>query len=284
MEGYGSPQFEESIVKSVSIIVAFYERIGHLRACLRCLARQERCFQEVVIADDGSTRAATEAIQAMASEFPFRIIHAWQPRGNGFRAAASRNNGIRHASGDYLIFLDCDFALLDGAIAAHVRSARPGHVCSAYVKYLPEQETAGVIDGSTNLDQLERLYNALPDRPINRAHWKFIQNTWMIRFGLRSPRKFRCSSHFSMHRSDMERLNGYDEMFEGWGGEDEDLAHRMAKLGLRGTSIIRSARALHLWHPKELGGRHWREGSNVAYLNRPNVSPRCERGLVAPPA
>jgi hypothetical protein len=58
----------------------------------------------------------------------------------------------------------------------------------------------------------------------------------------------------------------------------------MAKLGLRGTSIIRSARALHLWHPKELGGRHWREGSNVAYLNRPNVSPRCERGLVAPQA
>jgi glycosyltransferase involved in cell wall biosynthesis len=270
-------------VKTVSIIIGFFERIQYLRTCLNCIARQNALVEEVVIADDGSSEVVVQSILAMKDRYPFKIIHAWQPK-NGFRLAASRNNGIRRASGDYLIFLDCDFALLDGAIAAHVRSARPGHVCSAYVKYLPEQETAGVIDGSTNLDQLERLYNALPDRPINRAHWKFIQNTWMIRFGLRSPRKFRCSSHFSMHRSDMERLNGYDEMFEGWGGEDEDLAHRMAKLGLRGTSIIRSARALHLWHPKELGGRHWREGSNVAYLNRPNVSPRCERGLVAPQA
>ena len=269
-------------MKTVSIIIGFFERIQYLRTCLNCIARQNALVEEVVIADDGSSEAVVQSILAMKDRYPFKIIHAWQPK-NGFRLAASRNNGIRHASGDYLIFLDCDFALLDGAIAAHVRSARPGHVCSAYVKYLPEQETAGVIDGSTNLDQLEHLYNALPDRPINRAHWKFIQNTWMIRFGLRSPRKFRCSSHFSMHRSDMERLNGYDEMFEGWGGEDEDLAHRMAKLGLRGTSIIRSARALHLWHPKELGGRHWREGSNVAYLNRPNVSPRCERGLESVP-
>jgi len=266
-------------VKTVSIIIGFFERIQYLRTCLNCIARQNALVEEVVIADDGSSEAVVQSILAMKDRYPFKIIHAWQPK-NGFRLAASRNNGIRRASGDYLIFLDCDFALLDGAIAAHVRSARPGHVCSAYVKYLPEQETAGVIDGSTNLDQLERLYNALPDRPINRAHWKFIQNTWMIRFGLRSARKFRCSSHFSMHRSDIERLNGYDEMFEGWGGEDEDLAHRMAKLGLRGTSIIRSARALHLWHPKELGGRHWREGSNVAYLNRPNKTARCERGLV----
>jgi len=77
----------------------------------------------------------------------------------------------------------------------------------------------------------------------------------------------------------MEAINGYDENFVGWGGEDEDISLRMVKAGYRGYSVIREAKVLHLWHPKELGGKHWKEGSNVDYLYRENIPSFCENGL-----
>ncbi|MEA1883630.1 MAG: hypothetical protein U9N62_03810, partial [Thermotogota bacterium] len=64
------------------------------------------------------------------------------------------------------------------------------------------------------------------------------------------------------------------------GGEDEDLAIRFAEAGLGGKSIMREARVFHLWHPKELGDKHWNEGSNIEYLKRKNIPFFCENGLV----
>ena len=51
-------------------------------------------------------------------------------------------------------------------------------------------------------------------------------------------------------RSDFERVNGYDETFEGWGCEDDDLAYRLRKTGMRIASIMRWVRAFHIWHPR----------------------------------
>ena len=77
----------------------------------------------------------------------------------------------------------------------------------------------------------------------------------------------------------MEYINGYDENFVGWGGEDEDITLRMIKAGFRGKSVIPTARLLHLWHPNELGTRSWQEGSNVDYLYRKNIPVYCANGL-----
>jgi hypothetical protein len=77
----------------------------------------------------------------------------------------------------------------------------------------------------------------------------------------------------------MEYINGYDENFIGWGGEDEDMACRLEIAGFQGYSIMKDARLLHLWHPKALGNKHWKEGPNINYLNRRNIPFFCENGL-----
>ena len=186
------------------------------------------------------------------------------------------------AVGDRLLFIDCDFVLLPGAVRAHAEAARPGRFVAAMCKYLPEQPSRLCLQTGLSADEAVRAYDDLPQRPIQRAHEKFLWYTALIRLKLAPKRKLRCSSHFSIGRSDFEAINGYDEQFHGWGGEDEDMAHRMMLARMRPCSIIPRARTLHVWHQPELGGRHWREGSNVEYLNRSVVPARCELGYARP--
>jgi hypothetical protein len=49
-------------------------------------------------------------------------------------------------------------------------------------------------------------------------------------------------------REDFERVNGFDLRFRGWGGEDEDIAARLRRLGLRCGWPGPRATTLHLWH------------------------------------
>jgi glycosyltransferase involved in cell wall biosynthesis len=283
MQGYRPEHAPVMPMTRISIIVSFYQRIAHLRCCLAALQRCREDFHEVIIADDGSEAAVVDQVRRLADEAAFPVRHVWQPK-DGFRLSANRNNGIRAASGDHLLFIDCDFVLLPGAVRAHLSAARPGRFTAAYCKYLPEAASSRLLQALPEPAELESIYDGLEDRPITRAHRKFIWYSILIRLGLARPRKLRCSSHFSISRRDMEAINGYDERFRGWGGEDEDLALRMMLAGYQPRSVISRARTLHVWHPSELGGRHWSQGSNVEYLNRSGVTARCTHGLVSDPA
>jgi hypothetical protein len=133
---------------------------------------------------------------------------------------------------------------------------------------LDEEQTNTIFQEGVSDKLLEELYQSLPEAPIIKDHRRFVRHRFFLRLGLTSARKQRLSSHFSIHREDIARVNGYDENFVGWGGEDEDLAIRFAEVGLEGKSIMRKARVFHLWHSKELGDKHWKEGSNVQTIKQ----------------
>lgn len=261
-----------------SIIICFYERLQHLKCCLDSIKGQSEYFDEVVIADDGSKESCVHELKRMMTDYNFPIIHVSQPK-KGFRPAAVRNKGIRHAIGDYLIFFDCDFAVLPKAIKFHIDASEQGRFIAGSCKYLDEKQTNTLFYEGVSDKRLEDLYQSIPERAIVKEHRRFIRHRIFFRLGLASATKQRLSSHFSIHREDIERVNGYDENFVGWGGEDEDMAIRLAASGLKGKTIIRKARVLHLYHPKEMGDKHWEDGINVEYLKRKNIPFFCENGL-----
>jgi glycosyltransferase involved in cell wall biosynthesis len=262
-----------------SIIICFYERLQYLKCCLDSIKSSSEYFDEVVITDDGSEESCVHQLKKMITDYNFRIIHVSQPK-KGFRPAVARNNGIKRAKGDYLIFLDCDFVVLPGTIKIHLDASKPERFLDGFCKYLDEEQTNTIFQEGVSDKLLEDLYQAIPEEPILKNHRRFIRHRIFLRLGFASFKKQRLSSHFSIHREDIERVNGYDENFVGWGGEDEDLAIRLAMSGLKGKSIMRKARVLHLWHPKEIGDKHWKEGSNIEYLQRKKVPFFCENGLV----
>ena len=73
-----------------------------------------------------------------------------------------------------------------------------------------------------------------------------------------------------MWREDLERVNGFDMRFVGWGEEDVDLGLRLRRAGLRCGWPGPRATPLHLWHPDRI------RRSNMALLRETEAEDRFE--------
>ena len=90
----------------VSIIVAMYNEELNVQSCIETLKAQINQRFDVVFIDDGSTDNTIFNLRRLLSsgvEFNYRII---EQRNQG--AAAARKEGIRHASTEFIMILDCD--------------------------------------------------------------------------------------------------------------------------------------------------------------------------------
>lgn len=265
----------------VSVVVSFYERLDYLKSCLDALALCAEDFDEVVIADDGSKTDTVDRLRKMMIGYDFPISHVTHPK-EGFRLAATRNNGIRHSRGDYLIFLDCDFLVLPDTIKYHLQAAKPGRFVAGSCKYLTEAQAQIILKSTISPPLLEQIYREIPEREIIVQHRRFIKRTLLIRWRLASPSKQSLGGHFSIYKKDIELINGYDENFVGWGGEDEDLGVRLAAAGIHCISAIRYARVMHMWHPSETKmsrESRWKKGTMNDYFRRSKIPFVCANGL-----
>ena len=57
------------------------------------------------------------------------------------------------------------------------------------------------------------------------------------------------SCNLAVWRSDLDRVDGFDASFSGWGKEDSDLLVRLLHAGVRRKDGIYATGVLHLWHP-----------------------------------
>lgn len=265
-----------------SLIMTVYNRPRHLQAALAALALQSGGLElEIVVADDGSDPEQLQDISSVveASCVPCRLVRR---KRDGFRLAAARNDAVRNSSGDYLFFLDCDIALLPGAVATHLAHSREGLFLVGHRGLAGERETATLMAQGITLAGLEAAWSSADKTEMEKAARRFAVNQWLRRLGVakrHKPKIIGC--HFSLPRSAFERVNGFDERYVGWGLEDDDLAMRLYGAGVRSKSLIREARALHLWHPTlQPDSTRGFSSPNMDYFNRAQVPFRCSMGLV----
>jgi glycosyltransferase involved in cell wall biosynthesis len=236
-------------VPTVSVIVTTYNRPTSLLRVLDALAAQDTHDFEIVVADDGSRDATRDAIAAWAERSPVPIAHVWHPD-TGFRVAAIRNRGLAVARAPYVIFLDGDCVPPTWFVAAHRALAEPGWFLAGNRLLLSRRLT-------------ERV--EAEQRPIHRdgfATWLARRLTgginrvlplirrpdgeWRKRAAHAWTRPKSCN--LSGWRADFERVNGYDERYEGWGREDSDLVIRLMHAGVLQKSARFAAPVFHLWH------------------------------------
>jgi len=266
-------------IMKTTVIVTVYNRPAMLIACLRALALGTQRVDEVVVSDDGSNADNVQRMQAAFPELPFPVRYIRQ-EDRGFRLAAARNNALRQVTGDYIISLDCDILLLPEAVMAHTRLARRGWFLAANRACVGAVETEEALQQAMHPRLLEVLWEDADRRHLRRAHRQFQRNVWLRRIGLakrHKPKILGC--HFSIFREDIERVNGFDEAYVGWGLEDDDFSMRLHKAGVRGRSLILEARALHLWHPS-LASRP-ATSTNRTYFQRRDIPAFCVQGLQA---
>jgi glycosyltransferase involved in cell wall biosynthesis len=208
---------------------------------LKSIACQQRMPDEVIVADDGSGEETAQLVASWVEKMSVPLSHVWQEN-QGFRAGRSRNRAIAAARGEYVLLVDGDMVLDAHFVADHERVAEPGWFVQA-----PRVPTtsAGARRMIETGDPTIR-----PFAPgLRRRHLAF-RDRWLARRFSRDyvtmPRIKSCNE--GVWRSDLIRVNGFEEMMVGWGPEDKDCAARLMHAGVRGREVRFTAIAAHLHH------------------------------------
>lgn len=257
----------------ISVIVTTYNRPDALTAVIEACFAQDDPHYEIIIADDGSTNNTRDCVAALRARAPVPLRYVWQPD-EGFRAARVRNLGTLAASGDYIVFLDGDCIPQKNFVSQHRKLARRGFLVSGSRVLLSEQYTRTVLDARINLHRvgaIERLRLRLG------GHFnKFLQTVVVLPDVGRERRKFSWrrikSCNLAVWRGDLDRVNGFDQSFTGWGHEDSDLVVRLFNAGVMRKDGAFATEVYHLWHHENL--------RDQATSNRKVVLQRAADGTV----
>ena len=247
---------------SISVILATYERADALDVVLHAFAEQKEAGDfEVVIADDGSGEEIKRVVERWRRRLD--LEHVWQPK-EGFRKARILDLAALAAGGDYLVFLDGDCVPRRGLLQALRRSAFPGWFLTTKRVMLKERFSRRVLEERIPIwrrsaarwvllapDQVGRPGYLVPARDRRRP-WRRQQPEFV------PPVAAYCL--LGVYREDFERVNGYDaRCTRSTDGEDQDLAIRLRRSGLRCGWPGPAATVLHLWHAERVD-RADREG------------------------
>ncbi len=263
-----------------AVIITTYQKPRHLRLVLASLAMQHQIAGrfEVVIADDGSADDTPNIVARFARSVDFPVYFTTHPR-EAFQVARCRNEGVAATTAPYLILLDGDCIVPPDFIKQHLLRRRAGTVMNGDCYRLAEDLSATIDEAAVRSGAYRHCVSQAELKRIRKVH----RRAWYYRL-VRHPRKpALLGNNVGVWRSDFEQVNGFDENYQGWGSEDDDLGYRFREAGLRICSILPAVRTYHIWHPRDVT---WTvscgAGANVPYLLRGDRPTRCINGLVKP--
>jgi glycosyltransferase involved in cell wall biosynthesis len=225
----------------ITVAIITYNWPTALERVLESLTRQTRLPDEVIVTDDGSTEDTRRVIERVASTFPVRLVHLWQPD-DGARMSRARNRAIAAATGDYVILMDGDMVAEPHFIEDHEAFAMRGCYVQGSRVLSDESLTERMLaDGSVRATfftpGIERRRHTLRLPMLARWYAKPGQKTRGIK-----------SCNMGFWRDDLLTLNGFNEGMTGWGREDTELVTRAFHAGIQRRDLRFSALATHLYH------------------------------------
>ena len=225
----------------ITVAIITYNWPTALERVLESLTRQTRLPDEVIVTDDGSTGETRRVIERVASTFPVRLVHLWQPD-DGARMSRARNRAIAAATGDYVILMDGDMVAEPHFIEDHEAYATRGCYVQGSRVLSDEALTRRMLaDGTVRATfftpGIERRRHTLRLPMLARWYAKPGQKTRGIK-----------SCNMGFWRDDLLKLNGFNEGMTGWGREDTELVTRAFHAGIQRRDVRFSALATHLYH------------------------------------
>lgn len=90
-----------------SIVVPVYNTYDYLEKCLSSLVMQKNVKEnyEIIVVNDGSTDESEKIILEFEKKYPQLIKYIKKENGG---VASARNEGVKHITGEYILFVDSD--------------------------------------------------------------------------------------------------------------------------------------------------------------------------------
>ncbi|MDO9384528.1 MAG: glycosyltransferase [Hyphomicrobiaceae bacterium] len=195
---------------TLSVLTLVKNRETHLANLVDGLNRSTIPAKEFVVVD-----MSDEPVKRPGTGIPTRVIRLQR---DGLPLAEARNLAARHASSDYLLFLDVDCIPSRDLIAAMLPALRANDalICAS-IRYL----AAGDVSQDWTEEDLARRGQFHPVRPFADAGLQREDNAglfWSLAFGIR--------------KATFDALGGFDESFVGYGAEDTDFGFRARDAGV----------------------------------------------------
>ena len=224
-----------------SLIISTYNWPQALELVLLSALKQTQLPDEIIIADDGSTKETASLIDSFKSKFDIPLMHVWH-EDDGFRKSVILNKAIAQAQGDYIIQADGDCILHSNYVQDHIHFATKGtYLFGSRVNI--QKEHLDILFDKKQID-----FNAFSKGIKKRTRALHIPIlSQLYKANNQFSKKFRgCNT--SYFRSDFLAVNGYNEDFKGWGREDSELALRFHNSGLEARRIRYRGIVFHIFH------------------------------------
>lgn len=262
---------------NADLIITTYNRPDALEAVLLSILAQTVLPFQVIVADDGSGIATRDLIHKYQNIFPIQLIHSWQ-EDDGFRAAESRNKALSFVKSEYVIMIDGDMILENHFIEDHLSFSQEGCFIQGGRLLMTKRKTDLILKNSNIAPKLNILTTGIESRLEKRLtafRSKFLANLFVK--NLSDKRKVR-SCNMSFFYKDVLAINGFNNMFVGWGREDSEFVERLFNIGVRGNIVKFVALGYHLYH-KEEPKNSLPENDELLKYTIDNKLTRCEDGL-----
>jgi glycosyltransferase involved in cell wall biosynthesis len=262
-----------------TVIVPVYNALRHLQLVLAGFSRQAFSDFELIVADDGSGPEVREYLEAFRPRSPFELKYVFQPD-EGFRKSRILNAAIRAAASDYLAFVDGDCVPHSRYVESHWKHREPRTVLMGRRVNLGERITKGITPEGVRAGALEKMsLRLLADSLLRRgSHWDegvYLRSALLRNlFSRKAP--YLLGSTYSLEKSLMEEINGFNEEFVGYGGEDIEFEYRLRLARARFRWVRHQAVQYHLYHaPRSVIATNLEIVERTKRIGRP----ACSRGL-----
>jgi len=228
---------------NISLIITTYNWPEALELVLRSAISQSEPPNEIIVADDGSSKSTRIIIEKFTLDSKIPIIHSWQ-EDKGFRLSRSRNLAIARAKYEYVIVSDGDMLLHTDFVKDHKDAAQKGvYLQGSRVLLQPDFSKKLIFNKS--LKKLSFISSGVNNR-FNTIRSKFLARLYSNKLNKNLNRIRGCN--FSLFKSDILKVNGFNEDFKTWGQEDSEFVQRLYNSGIFRKNLKFSALQYHLYH------------------------------------
>ncbi|MGL5053559.1 MAG: glycosyltransferase [Cetobacterium sp.] len=269
----------------ISIIVTVYNRLSYLRNMIICLNSQKKKPYELIIADDGSKESVFEILKEFP-ELEYKVKHAYQ-EDKGFRLAASRNNGARLSEGDYFVFMDQDIIFGENLLEEIENQAKKNTFLKMRAIYINKKTKELIEDKFQKKENYKSILSELKTEDLKENDKNYKKDRLYVclyKLGLRKRAAKIVGLGFGLFKEDYYKINGFDEIYEGWGYEDDDFGNRLTFSGIFGIPLKTNYPMIHMYHKeapskgKSLNENYYRE-KRKEYFQKKSLY--CKNGILS---
>jgi glycosyltransferase involved in cell wall biosynthesis len=190
----------------VSIIIIFFNAERFIHEAIASVFAQTYQEWELLLVDDGSTDASTRIALDYAEQHTEKVRYVEHADHQNRGMSASRNLGVRHATGEYVAFLDADDVWFP-------------HKLEEQVAVMAAQPEAAMVYGASQYwhswtkNAQDNDCDYIP--ALGVAPNTLVHSPLLLTLALESKAPTPCPSDILLRREIVSRVGGFEEEFNG---------------------------------------------------------------------